>query len=146
MRKRLDLTGQRFGRLTVLYPAENLGVKTAWVCRCDCGHEVVMRSNALRSGHSKSCGCAGGPKHARHGLTYVDGTCVEILQSKKVKKHNTSGVPGVTWVSRDRLWRATINFKEKCYYLGGYHRFEDAIKARKEAEEDLHEKFLQIFA
>ena len=40
-RKKLDLTGQRYGKLTVLRPAENVGVKTAWVCRCDCGSETI---------------------------------------------------------------------------------------------------------
>ena len=40
-RKRLDLTGQRFGKLTVLAPAENIGSLTAWRCLCDCGQETV---------------------------------------------------------------------------------------------------------
>ena len=146
MRGKLDLTGQRFGRITVLRPAENIGGRTAWVCRCDCGQEAVIRTNNLRRGRTKSCGCAGGPQHARQGLTYVDGTCVEILQSKTVQKNNTSGVPGVTWVVRDRQWRATIRFKGERHYLGEYRNFEDAVKARKRAEEDLFGNFLHEFS
>lgn len=40
---RLDLTGQRYGKLTVLRPADNIGEKTAWVCHCDCGKELWQR-------------------------------------------------------------------------------------------------------
>lgn len=145
MSKKLNLTGQRFGRLTVLRPAENIGDRTAWVCRCDCERETVVRTSCLRRGHTKSCGCAGGPLYARQNLTYVNGTCVEVLKSKKVRRNNTSGVPGVTWISRDQLWRATIFFKGKNYYLGGYQNFEDAVTARKEAERDLHDNFFREY-
>ena len=143
--KKLDLAGQRFGNLTVLRPAENIGVKTAWVCRCDCGREIIAKTYHLRDGHTKSCGCTGGTQHARQSLTYVEGTCVEILRSKVVRKNNASGVTGVDWVPRDRVWRATICFKGKRRYLGGYRRLEDAVKARKEAEEELYGRFLDDF-
>ena len=146
MRKRLDLTGQRFGRITVLRPAENIGVKTAWVCRCDCGRETVVKTYHLRDGHTRSCGCDSGPQYARMHLTHVDGTCVEIIQSKKIRRNNKSGVTGVDWVPRDRVWRATIVFKGKHYSLGGYRNFEDAVKARKRAEEDMHDRFVREFA
>ena len=145
LRKRVDLTGQRFGKMTVLRPTENIGVKTAWVCRCDCGQETIVSTSSLRSGHTKSCGCAGGPRYAL-GLTYVDGTCVEMLRSKKIRKNNRSGVTGVNWVSRNRVWRATIYFKGTHYSLGSYHEFEDAVEARKRAEEELFEPVLREFA
>ena len=147
-RKKVDLTGQRYGRLTVLAPAENTGGRTAWLCRCDCGAEVVVRAQHLRTGHTKSCGCqngAGGPRTAL-GLTYIDGTCVEMLAAKTVRKNNTSGVPGVDWRSSKGTWRASICFKGKRYYLGSYERFEDAVKARKRAEEEMHDRFLEEVA
>ena len=105
-RKKLDLTGQRYNRLTVLGPAENIGNRTAWHCRCDCGKETVVRTNRLRSGHTTSCGCRapGAVPGARLTLTYIDGTCVEMLRSKTVRKNNTSGVPGVDWwAAKQRL-------------------------------------------
>ena len=145
-KRRLDITGQRFGKLTVLRPAENIGGKTAWVCQCDCGRESVIKTNSLREGRTASCGCAGGAKNARRGLTFVDGTCVEFIQSEKVQKNNTSGVPGVFWVVRDRLWWATIGFKGKRHYLGKYQKLEDAVKARKRAEEELYHSFLNELA
>ena len=79
-------------------------------------------------------------------LTYIDGTCVEILRAKTVRRNNTSGVPGVEWVARKQRWRASICFKGKRHYLGSYRSFDDAVKARKEAEEEFHDRFLREFA
>ena len=56
------MTGQRFGRWTVLRMAVRTSTdghkRTACVCRCDCGTERVVYAQSLRSGASKSCGCA----------------------------------------------------------------------------------------
>jgi len=49
-RKRLDLTGQRFGKLTVPAPAENMDRRTARLCRSGCGRERVVKTDYLRSG------------------------------------------------------------------------------------------------
>jgi hypothetical protein len=51
-----DLTGQRFGSLTVL---ERDGKKTPtrWICKCDCGKVCSVAAGNLKSGHTKSCGC-----------------------------------------------------------------------------------------
>lgn len=61
-RKVIDLTGKRFGRLTVLYQIDNIisvkGVKrTNWHCICDCGTECNVAGDNLRKGNTKSCGC-----------------------------------------------------------------------------------------
>lgn len=147
-RKKLDLTGQKFGKLTVLGPAENIGDRTAWLCQCDCGRRAVIKTCHLRSGHTSSCGCLSTretPESAL-GLTYIDGTCVEMLAARTVRKNNTSGVPGVNWRARRHQWRAEICFKGKRYYLGSYGKFEDAVKARKQAEEELFDPFLEKFA
>lgn len=55
--KRIDLTGQRFGRLTVIRydHAEHDGAH--WLCKCDCGTEKVIAGYLLRNGATKSCGC-----------------------------------------------------------------------------------------
>ena len=140
-RKRLDLAGQRFGKLTVLHRAENIGDRTAWLCRCGCGKELPVKTCHLRSGQVIDCGCG---KAAR--LPYTDGTSVEMLRAKTIRSNNTSGVTGVEWRASKRIWRATICFKGKRHYLGSYHRFEDAVQARKAAEEDLHDGFLRGFA
>lgn len=51
------MIGQVFGQLTVLSRAENKGVHLYWNCRCSCGRESCVRSQNLKAGKSKSCGC-----------------------------------------------------------------------------------------
>lgn len=146
--KKLDLTGQRFGKLTVLEPAENIGSRTAWRCRCDCGQETTVTTRRLRDGHRTSCGCDkenfGKPpcEIGRASLTYVDGTCVEMIRTRPVRCNNTSRTTGVEWMQRKQRWRASICFKGKRRYLGSFEELEDAVKARKRAEEELFEPFL----
>ena len=148
-RKKLDLTGQRFGKLTVLAPAENMGSLTAWLCRCDCGVQCVVPTKRLRDGHRTSCGCDRSQttgEYGRASLTYVDGTCVEMIRANTRRRNNTSGEPGVEWRRDQKTWRASICFKGQRRYLGNYSKFEDAVMARKRAEEELFEPFLREFA
>jgi hypothetical protein len=53
----VDLSGERYGRLTVLGQAGRGRQGARWRCRCDCGHEVVVRSKDIRLGSTTSCGC-----------------------------------------------------------------------------------------
>lgn len=53
-----DITGQKFGRLTVIANAgSNRRGKRLWLCRCDCGKETTCEGVNLRNGNSSSCGC-----------------------------------------------------------------------------------------
>lgn len=63
-----------------------------------------------------------------------------------VRIDNTSGATGINWLEDKHLWRAAINFKGKRRYLGSYRNFEDAVKARGRAEEELIEPFLREYA
>ena len=71
-KKAIDLTGLRFGRLTVI---ERNGTtkdnRALWKCLCDCGNYVTVRAGDLRSGNSKSCGCARKERftYRTHGLS-----------------------------------------------------------------------------
>lgn len=53
----IDLTGKRFGRLTVLERSDNQYNQTSWKCICDCGNTIITTSQRLRNGECKSCGC-----------------------------------------------------------------------------------------
>jgi hypothetical protein len=69
-----DLTGQRFGTLTVIYRTDNAADgHTRWYCKCDCGNFKVAQSNNLKAGNVRSCGCLAQEKAAvlnlTHGLT-----------------------------------------------------------------------------
>ena len=56
---KIDISGQRFGRLlakTPIHPTKK-GSSTRWLCRCDCGNESTPGTAQLRRGRAKSCGC-----------------------------------------------------------------------------------------
>jgi len=88
-RKAIDLTGQRFGRLTVIEQAPSRGHFAVWKCRCDCGVAREVRSQHLRSGSSRSCGCL-----ARE------------MTRKSVRKHG---------LSHSREWNAWTNARSRCH-------------------------------
>lgn len=56
MPKLIDLTGQKFGRLTVLY-RDTTRKGTYWMCQCECGNLKSIPRSTLRDGRAKSCGC-----------------------------------------------------------------------------------------
>ena len=67
MKKRIDLTGKKFGRLKVLRFAF---VKDCayWECICDCGNVVNVRGCCLTTGHTQSCGCLQKEKAAKNNI------------------------------------------------------------------------------
>lgn len=91
MGKLIDLTGQRFGRLTVIGRAEN-NTRTGhpmWRCLCDCGQETTVFGGDLRRGHTLSCGC------------------LQIDRSSEVhSSHN---------LCKSRLYRIWGAMKTRCY-------------------------------
>ena len=71
MGKVRDLTGQRFGKLVVLYRDGYVGVNVAWVCKCDCGKTTrPIASRNLVTGHTNSCGCISKPHGDSHSRLY----------------------------------------------------------------------------
>lgn len=85
-----DLTGLRFGRLTVIERAGNNKQKRAtWRCQCDCGIEVVVASNDLINGDTRSCGC---------------------FRSELLIERNTSH-----GLRHTRLYAVWLGMKERCY-------------------------------
>lgn len=59
----------------------------------------------------------------------------ENCMNSALYENNTSGVTGVTWHKRDMVWQARIKVNYKYIHLGYFDNFEDAVKARKDAEE-----------
>lgn len=118
---RVDLTGKRFGRLTVVSRAETYispnGKFRAsqWNCVCDCGNECTVNVHALRKGRTKSCGCL----HEEN----LDG-----LWKKKKKKRNKYEVVGNTvYVEVEKTKEKIIcdldvweNLKGYYWYLDGH--------------------------
>lgn len=85
MGKFIDLTGQRFGRFTVMERGNSKNNEVMWLCRCDCGNEKFVEGHHLKDGTSKSCGCINKERFETHG------------------KSNT------------RLFRIWTGMKQRCY-------------------------------
>ena len=93
MRKKLDLTNKRFGRLIAL---KNVGSNSQgnsmWLCSCDCGKTAVVNSQHLKRGHATSCGCK---KHD-----------VVVKRNKEGYKYGVRG---------NRLYRIYYGMMTRCY-------------------------------
>ncbi|MCD7801304.1 MAG: transcriptional regulator [Clostridiales bacterium] len=146
-RPKRDITGQRFGSLTALYPTErrDRDQSVIWHCRCDCGNEVEHSCAELQRKSYISCGCRKrlAEEQLKDRTTHVDGTTVELLRDKKVRNDSTTGVTGVN-LYRGK-YKAVIHFQGKKYCLGTYRTMEEAAAARKKAEECLYGEFLTFY-
>ncbi|OZV12372.1 hypothetical protein CIW83_09765 [Tissierella sp. P1] len=82
----IDLTGQKFGRLTILKKnRRNKWGQILWLCKCDCGNTCEVISSSLRNGATKSCGCLQKEK-ARINGNKIGGKNRHYLEGKKFGK------------------------------------------------------------
>lgn len=143
-----DITGRRFGRLVALSPTERRDKKGSvyWLCRCDCGNELEITENSLVYGNYRSCGCLKQDlqREITNRLHRVDGTCVEWLEKRKHRSDNRSGFRGVFLLHTGK-YRVSIGFKKQRFYLGVFATFEEAVAARLEAEEKIHNAFVRAY-
>ena len=136
-----DLRMQEFGYLTAIEPVAEKAKDGSirWRCVCKCGGETVVSSNKLLMGHTTSCGC----KHVKElskTKTYINGACLEILFSKKLRSNNTSGHTGVH--KKGNRWVSFITVGGVFNWLGSYDNYEDAVSARESAEDSWREKLV----
>ena len=76
-KKIINLTGQKFGKLTALYKTEKRQRgRVVWHCRCDCGNECDVSAAYLYAGTTKSCGCL--------GISYNEFAIKELLQQNSI--------------------------------------------------------------
>lgn len=95
-----DLTGQRFGRLTVIGMADTDTRKTYWICQCDCGKIKQVRSDGLICGNVKSCGCLKAERDK-----------INLNQSEAKKRFAERGFK----VGGTRLYQIWQGMKKRCY-------------------------------
>lgn len=90
MPKSKDLTGKRFGQLTVIADSqERKGGQVIWLCQCDCGKTTTVRTGNLQSGNTVSCGCArnGNKNASRYGFD-VPQRLIQIYSAMKHRCNN----------------------------------------------------------
>lgn len=92
-----DLTGQRFGLLTVLRRAPNERGRTCWLCRCDCGNTHITTAQNLKAGKTSSCGCLSHQKNI-HISDIADRRFGRLTALYATEKRDTKG--SVYWHCR----------------------------------------------
>lgn len=154
MSRVIDLTGQRFGRLTVVQFYQRKNGRTFWKCQCTCGNQTISRADALKSGSVKSCGCFAKEKHKldfekfarskRQKNDLKENTDLTNLVDKP-QSNSLSGIRGVCFSKGEQLWIATLNLKGKNILHKRFKNKQDAINARKEAEEKYFKPILEKY-
>lgn len=107
----IDLTGQKFGRLTVIERTKNDPARAPrWVCRCDCGNEKIVFGGHLRDGNVQSCGCL--------RREVVGARSAEI--ARRIGHDNTTH-----GMSKTRLYNIWHSMKSRCLNEkdGAYFRY-----------------------
>lgn len=119
MSKVIDLTGQRFGKLTAIRCIGiNKNRQSVWRCKCDCGSEIDVRSSSLRNGDTSSCGCLqrkiSKKANTKHGESHSN--LYNIWTSMKARCHNPEnhafnryGARGITVCDE---WHTYANFRD----------------------------------
>lgn len=74
-----DLTGNRYGRLTVLGLDRVENKKSFWRCLCDCGNHTIVRSDCLKSGTGRPCTLSCGCYNREKKSSYIDDRSKEKL-------------------------------------------------------------------
>lgn len=154
--------GDRFGKLTILraevqYPYS----KKSYLCKCDCGNEVVRLHSSLhsaeRDGRISSCGCyfknyltPGDSKRCskagQHRKdSFVNGSNIQMTLREGTIVTNTSGQQGVSWSKSAHKWHCYIGYRNYRANLGFYEDIEDAIKVRKLAEKAIEDDTFEDF-
>ncbi|MHA2033291.1 MAG: hypothetical protein ACW99Q_28300, partial [Candidatus Kariarchaeaceae archaeon] len=93
-----DLTGQKFGRLTVVkrvLPNTTCG-NSRWLCQCDCGNQKIICGASLRNNNTKSCGCL----HR------------ELVLQRTIKKNTTHGCASRHQQSKE--YQTWISMIQRC--------------------------------
>lgn len=118
---KLDMTGQRYGRLVVLseqgkHPSSGV----LWRCRCDCGSESVLPGRQLRRGRTRSCGCLAREASAkrlreqtfRHGMrgTRIHGIWSGMIQRTTNPRRSNYAYYGGRGIKVCERWRTFENF------------------------------------
>ena len=98
MGKIKDLTGQKFGKLTVLeITTERRNRQVVWKCQCNCGNIVYIVGSSLRNGHTQSCGCSWYEDKAED-LTGQQFGKLTVLKRNKDKNNKSRNAYWDCWV------------------------------------------------
>ena len=76
----------------------------------------------------------GNPLNNQRSNLRICSVAENIRHRVKLNKNNISGIVGINWNKRDKIWRARIMFNRKEIFLGNFHNIQGAFLARKWGE------------
>lgn len=110
--EKLDLKGQRYHKLIVLESVESIEGRSAWKCQCDCGIIKIIKTENLRNGDTKSCGCWNNEQRSSRS---------KKMYSKVIKYTPMEATAHSVWrknygeMSYEDFYTAS---QQECYYCG----------------------------
>lgn len=154
--KSLELKNQVINGITLLEKT-NKKRRSAilWKCKCFCGNVFLAEAYRIKNGEISSCGCKrkvfrkDNFEKAKEELTkgFKDGTFINLISNNKVRKNNKSGINGIS-IRKNKYstsYIVQICVQGKRIRIGTYRDIEEAIKARKEAEEKYFKPILDKY-
>lgn len=133
--KTKDLTGQKFGKLTVLKRVSPIGEPhMKWECKCDCGRTITVAGTALKQGITQSCGCtrSRGEKKIREVL--------ETLQFSYKTEYSFSDLPRLRFdfaiFEKDNKLLCLIEFDgiQHFEYSGNWHQTKEEFELAQQRD------------
>lgn len=118
-----DLSGRKYGKLTVLRRSDRTGKYVYFDCICDCGNEVTVRATDLKDGTTKSCGCIKKEKYKSGGYNLKHGCwkhpaygayskMKDRCYNPNVESYKNYGARGITICDEWLGQKGPINFCE----------------------------------
>lgn len=128
MTKIKDLNGKRFGKLLVLSFVDIYKHKARWLCKCDCGKEIVSIGVYLTIGDTQSCGCLLKEKERENGNKSGKNNLAKYIESKR-KPPGESSRNHLFYLYKYKASHRNISFelsigefstltKGNCFYCG----------------------------
>ena len=145
-----NYVGHKINMLTVLEKTnrKNNSNRVLYKCRCDCGNIVYYTSCDLKQ--NISCGCwrksKARTKQIMQKMQYVDNTSIALISKTTLNSNNTSGFRGVSYDKTRKKWRAYIRLQYKTINLGRFKSYEQAVKARLEAENKYYKPIIEKYS
>lgn len=139
-----DYIGDRYNHLTLIKNLSKIDKNNSKLAlfKCDCGNIKELVFTQVLNGQIKSCGCKQGflstqNQKEKHKIALLKHNISDTIKS------NSTGFRGITIVN-DK-YRARIQINRKSKHLGYFNTLEEAIKARKEAEEKYFKPILDKY-
>jgi len=121
-----DITGNKYGRLTVLARAPNkYKRRTSWFCKCDCGTEGIFPGQSMKAGLIKSCGCIVDELRKRTGENspnykkgyYINGDGYVLIRNESLGRKSKSRAQHI--VIMEKFLKRMLRPKETVHHKNG---------------------------